>query len=184
MVDPRIDTRAVDYSPGHRYTSRQRNRVFKFPIHTCIIGPTPPIGRPGSDAGDNAGTGRPLRLWCCPLGIGSNACSTIVGTNGDGRDGGDPVVTIAMAQNQSLAQRAPGLVRDRTQEEARFFDEHDMGRQPCGVLFFCRPDTPLPLRNRCFAAFDRARFRFLVAPFRLVQELADNIAMILHTESS
>jgi hypothetical protein len=38
------------------------------------------------------------------------------------------------------------------------------------------------MRNRRLVPFDRAAFRFLVAPSQLVQELADMIAMILNAE--
>lgn len=56
-------------------------------------------------------------------------------TDGDARDGRDPVVAITMTQERSLSDGAPRLPDRRDQEEARFVDKDDMGRQPGGVFF-------------------------------------------------
>jgi len=59
---------------------------------------------------------------------------------GDTRDGRDPVMAITMRQNRGLPYRAPGFADRRDQEEARFVDKDEVGRQPCGV-FFTRGQT-------------------------------------------
>src|SRR5512144_2542342 len=61
-------------------------------------------------------------------------------TDGDTRDGRDPVMAIAMKQDRCLSYRTPGLPDRRDQEEARFVDKDEMGCQPCGV-FFTRGQT-------------------------------------------
>lgn len=60
--------------------------------------------------------------------------------DGDARDGRDAVMTIPMTHDGRLTHRAPRLPDRRDQEEARFVDEDEMGRQPCGV-FFTRGQT-------------------------------------------
>jgi hypothetical protein len=55
--------------------------------------------------------------------------------DGDARDGGDTVMTIAMTQDRRLSHRAPRLTDRRDQEEARFIDKDEVGCQPCGVFF-------------------------------------------------
>jgi len=56
-------------------------------------------------------------------------------TDGDTRDGRDPVMAIPMKQDRCLSHRTPGLTDRRDQEEARFVDKDEMGCQPCGVFF-------------------------------------------------
>jgi len=56
-------------------------------------------------------------------------------TDGDAGDCGDAVVTIAMAHDRRLTDRAPCLPNGRNQEETAFVGEDDVGCQPCGVFF-------------------------------------------------
>lgn len=60
--------------------------------------------------------------------------------DGDSGDGGDTIMTIPMMNNRGLAYRAPRLTNRRDQEEARFVNKDEVGRQPCGV-FFTRGQT-------------------------------------------
>jgi len=61
-------------------------------------------------------------------------------TDGDTRDGRDPLMRIPMNQDRCLPHRTPGLTDRGDQEEARFVDKDEMGCQPCGV-FFTRGQT-------------------------------------------
>jgi len=61
-------------------------------------------------------------------------------TDGNTRDGRDPIMTITMKQDRGLSYGAPGLTDRRDQEEPRFVDKDEMGCQPCGV-FFTRGQT-------------------------------------------
>lgn len=56
-------------------------------------------------------------------------------TDGDPRDGRDPVVTVTVPQDWRLAYRTPGFEDGRDQKEPGLVDEYDVGRQPCGVFF-------------------------------------------------
>jgi hypothetical protein len=55
--------------------------------------------------------------------------------DGDARNGRDALVRIPMAEDRGLTHRAPRLPDRGDQEEARFVDEDEMGRQPGGVFF-------------------------------------------------
>jgi len=57
------------------------------------------------------------------------------GTDGDRRDGRDPVVPVAVAQAGRLPTRRPGPAHGGNQEEARFVGEDEVGAQPPGVFF-------------------------------------------------
>ena len=61
-------------------------------------------------------------------------------TDGDPRDGRDSIMSIPMNQQRRLAYGTPGFTNRGNQEEARFVDKDEMGRQPCGV-FFTRGQT-------------------------------------------
>ena len=64
-------------------------------------------------------------------------------TDRERRDGGDPVVLVAVLGAWGLAARSPGAPYRRNQEEPGFVDKGDMGAQPRGV-FFMRG------QSRCF----------------------------------
>jgi len=57
------------------------------------------------------------------------------GADGDTGDRGDSVVAIPMMYDGGLSDRTPRLAYGRDQEESRFVDKQDVGRQPCGVFF-------------------------------------------------
>ena len=61
-------------------------------------------------------------------------------TDGDAGDGGNAIVTILMMNNGCFPNRAPRFANRGNQEEARFVNKDEMGRQPCGV-FFTRGQT-------------------------------------------
>ena len=56
-------------------------------------------------------------------------------TDGDRRDGRDAIATIEVPDDRGLTDRRPGLGDCRSQEEARFIGEDDVGTQPRGVFF-------------------------------------------------
>lgn len=56
-------------------------------------------------------------------------------TNSNPRNCRDAVVTIPMTDDRRLAHRTPCLSDRGNQQEARFVEENDMGRQPQGVFF-------------------------------------------------
>jgi hypothetical protein len=55
--------------------------------------------------------------------------------DGDPGDRGDSVVAIPMMHDGGLSDRTPRFAHGRDQEEPRFVDKQDVGRQPCGVFF-------------------------------------------------
>src|SRR5574340_1656017 len=61
-------------------------------------------------------------------------------TDGYAGDGRDAVVLISVLKYRGLAYRTPRLTNGGNQEEARFVDKDEVGRQPCGV-FFTRGQT-------------------------------------------
>ncbi len=58
-----------------------------------------------------------------------------LGADGDTGDDGDAVMTIPMMQNRGLPHWTPRFRNRGNQEEARFVDKDEVGRQPCGVFF-------------------------------------------------
>lgn len=56
-------------------------------------------------------------------------------TDSNPGDGRDAVMAITMTDSRRPPDRAPGLPDRGNQQEARFVDENDMGRQPRGVFF-------------------------------------------------
>lgn len=56
-------------------------------------------------------------------------------TDRDTGDGRYTVMTLPVTNDRCLSDRAPGLADSRNQQEARFVDKDDVGRQPCGVFF-------------------------------------------------
>jgi len=78
------------------------------------------------------------------------------GADRDARNGGEPIVAIAMRHDRRLSHRAPGFLHRRDQEEAAFIEKDEVGSQPRGV-FFTRGHTV------CFqaamAASSRSRAR-------------------------
>lgn len=56
-------------------------------------------------------------------------------TDGDSRDGGDLVATIAMAKDRSAAAGRPGFDDIGDQEESGFVGKYEVGTQPCSVFF-------------------------------------------------
>ena len=55
--------------------------------------------------------------------------------DGDSRDDGDFVPSVAMPMHRSVASRCPGLNDIRDQQESGFVGKDDMGTQPRGVFF-------------------------------------------------
>jgi hypothetical protein len=103
--------------------------------------------------------------------------------DGNGRDGGKAVMTVAMPQDWCLAHGTPRLAHGWNQEEAGFVDEDEVGSQPSDV-FFTRGQTAF--FHRVIATSLRSiarRLRLLVAPSQLVEESADVITMILHSKA-
>ena len=58
-----------------------------------------------------------------------------LGTDGNAGDRRDSVVPVAVTHHRGLAHRAPRFPYRGDQEEPRFVDKDDVGRQPCGVFF-------------------------------------------------
>ena len=58
-----------------------------------------------------------------------------LGADGDSRDDGDLVATIAVAMDGRLAAGRPGLDYVGDQEESGFVGKDEVGAQPCGVFF-------------------------------------------------
>ena len=58
-----------------------------------------------------------------------------LGADGNAGDRGDPVVAIAVTHHRGLPHRAPGFPYGGDQEEPRFVDKDDVGRQPRSVFF-------------------------------------------------
>ena len=57
------------------------------------------------------------------------------GTDGDSRDDGDFVTSVAMPMHRSLAPGRPGLDNIRDQQESGFVGKDDVGTQPRSVFF-------------------------------------------------
>ena len=57
------------------------------------------------------------------------------GSNGDARNHGDAIMSVAMMNEGRLTARSPGLSHRGNQEEARLVDEDDVGTQPRSVFF-------------------------------------------------
>ncbi len=57
-------------------------------------------------------------------------------------DGRNAIVTTPMMNNGCLPNRTPCFANRGNQEEARFVNKDEVGRQPCGV-FFTRGQTDL-----------------------------------------
>ena len=57
-----------------------------------------------------------------------------VGTHGDARDHGDPIVPLMVVEKRCLPTRRPRLTDTRNQEEARLVDEDEVGTQPRGFF--------------------------------------------------
>lgn len=58
-----------------------------------------------------------------------------LGTDGNARDRGDAIMTVAMIHDRGLSNGTPCSADRGNQEEARFVNENDMGCQPRGVFF-------------------------------------------------
>ena len=55
--------------------------------------------------------------------------------DGDTGDGRNAIVTITMVKDRCLPHRAPCFANRGNQEESRFVNKDEVGRQPCGVFF-------------------------------------------------
>jgi len=58
-----------------------------------------------------------------------------LGSNGDARNHGDAIMSVAMTEKGRLSARSPSLSHRGNQEEARLVDEDDVGPQPRSVFF-------------------------------------------------
>ena len=53
-----------------------------------------------------------------------------------GRDGGDPVVPVAVAREGGAAAGRPGLAEVRDEQKSAFVEEREMGATPSGVFLY------------------------------------------------
>ena len=78
------------------------------------------------------------------------------GSQGDARDHGDAIVSVAVMDDGRLAAGSPGLSHRGDQEEARLVDEDDVGTQPRSV-FFTRGQSLRFQRSMASSSRSRAR---------------------------